>query len=570
MSVASADLAIVQTGPPSVNAGARVSYQITVTNHGSTAASRLIVTDTLPADLTNVAANNGGVVRNGTIVWPTVAGLAAGASLNFTVSGNAPTVARVLLATARCASDTFDPDMTNNRASVTTIVLAGAQFNQAGLAVEITGPIPCIGPGSILNVQVKLTNNGFTVQANNTGHEYEAQLPPQLLAFGCSASAGKCTVPKGRKFVQWDGAINAGQTVTILFQVQVAFNALPDIPFCVVSTVNFDSDNDGVNDASISVSSCAELSCGPAIMPGDPLPDSSEVSDDKAGAVLGYNLYSSSASAPEKENTRINITNISSDQRAIVHLFFVDGASCSVADAYLCLTPWQTTSLLASDLDPGVTGYLIAVVVDEVTGCPLYFNALIGDEYIKLASGHTANLGAMAFAALTDPPAVCDELNVTTTINFDGVQYNQAPHVLAAGGLFGPADKGSMLLVLNSLCGDLSQSVDPLGTVFGVLFDDMENGYSFSFSGGCQFKSLLSNSFPRTTPRLTQIIPAGRSGWMKLWATGGGGMTGSVLYTAPNSKTDPTVFIGGRNLHALKLAPISHLIIPIIVPFCSS
>jgi len=569
-SVSKAELALVQTGPASVDAGGRVSYQITVTNRGPAAASRVIITDTLPAGLTGVAANNGGVVRNGTIVWPTVASLAAGASLNFTVSGNAPTVARVLLATARCASDTFDPEPTNNQARVTTVVQAGAQFNQTGLTVEITGPIPCTGPGSVLNVEAKLTNNGFTAQANNTGHEFEAQLPPQLSAFGCSASAGKCTVPKGRKFVQWDGTVNVGQTVTILFQVQVAFNTRPNDPFCVVSTVNFDSDNDGVNDASTSVSSCAELSCGPAIMPGDPPPDSSEASDDKPGAVLVYPLYSSSASALEKENTRINITNTSSDQRAIVHLFFVDGASCSVADAYLCMTPEQTVSLLASDLDPGVTGYLIAVVVDEVTGCPLYFNALIGDEYVKLESGHAANLGAMAFTALTDPPAVCDELAVTTTINFDGVQYNQAPRVLSAGGLFGPADNGSTILVLNSLSGDLSQSVDPLGKVFGVLFDDLENGYSFSFSAGCQFRSLLSNSFPRTTPRLTQIIPAGRSGWMKMWMTGEGGMIGSVLYTAPNSKTDPTVFVGGRNLHTLKLAPTSQFIIPIIVPFCSS
>jgi len=41
-----------------------------------------------------------------------------------------------------------------------------------------------------------------------------------------------------------------------------------------------------------------------------------------------------------------------------VHLFFVDGATCSIADSLVCLTPNQTASFLASDIDPGTTGYI--------------------------------------------------------------------------------------------------------------------------------------------------------------------------------------------------------------------
>jgi hypothetical protein len=80
-----------------------------------------------------------------------------------------------------------------------------------------------------------------------------------------------------------------------------------------------------------------------------------------------------------------------------VHLFFVDGATCSIADAIICLTKNQTTSFLATDLDPGTTGYLVAVASDPTTGCPVNFNFLVGDAYIKLTSGHQANLGAEAF-----------------------------------------------------------------------------------------------------------------------------------------------------------------------------
>jgi hypothetical protein len=51
-----------------------------------------------------------------------------------------------------------------------------------------------------------------------------------------------------------------------------------------------------------------------------------------------------------------------------------------------------------------------------------------------------------------------------------------------------------------------------LDSLFGLLFNDTENSFSFSFRGGCQFRSLLSNTFPRTTPRISQVIPNGHTG----------------------------------------------------------
>src|SRR5919199_6896195 len=98
-----------------------------------------------------------------------------------------------------------------------------------------------------------------------------------------------------------------------------------------------------------------------ALGPGIPYPATSEVSDQKAGSVLIYNLYSSNATSPNSENTRINITNTHPTKTAFVHLFFLDGATCSPADAFTCLTPNQTAALLASDIDPGVTGYVVAI-----------------------------------------------------------------------------------------------------------------------------------------------------------------------------------------------------------------
>src|SRR5688572_21541652 len=98
--------------------------------------------------------------------------------------------------------------------------------------------------------------------------------------------------------------------------------------------------------------------------PGVPYPPGTPISDQKPGSILIYNVYTSSPSGAASHNTKINITNTSSTQSTLVHLFFIDGATCSPADSMICLTPNQTASFRASDLDPGVTGFLVAVAID--------------------------------------------------------------------------------------------------------------------------------------------------------------------------------------------------------------
>src|SRR5262249_22070810 len=159
--------------------------------------------------------------------------------------------------------------------------------------------------------------------------------------------------------------------------------------FCTNFQVNYDTDNDDLNDASTTAQSCQTANCQPApcsgpdcpsLGPGDPLPDSPSIvsSDTRPGSILIFPAYTSEVLNSSTQNTRINITNVDGARPAYLHLFFVDGSSCSVADSFLCLTPQQTSSFLMSDLDPGVTGYLIAIAVNG-EGCPIYFNYLIGD-----------------------------------------------------------------------------------------------------------------------------------------------------------------------------------------------
>ncbi|MGE0883152.1 MAG: hypothetical protein AB7P14_06380 [Blastocatellales bacterium] len=308
--------------------------------------------------------------------------------------------------------------------------------------------------------------------------------------------------------------------------------------------------------------------------PGLQYPPFSEASDQKAGSVLFYNIYSSGATSGNTENTRINITNTSSQRAAFVHLYFVSNG-CSIADSYICLTANQTASFLTSDVDPGVKGYIVAVAVDPIFGCPVRFNWLIGDEYVKMASGHAANLGAIAFAAVPAPQEEaegiipgCGPDSVTATLNFDGTMYNRVPAVLALDNLPSRADGNDTMIIINRVGGNLGIGASTLGSLFGLLYDDAENVLSFSVTGGCQLMASISNNFPRTTPRVETFIPAGRSGWMKIYnQTGAIGILGAAINKNDNAGASAGAFNGGHNLHHLTLTTASY-VVPVFPPSC--
>ena len=305
--------------------------------------------------------------------------------------------------------------------------------------------------------------------------------------------------------------------------------------------------------------------CNPVVVgPGNPFPPSSEMSDQKAGSVLLYNVYTSGATSGNTQNTRINLTNINPQRGSFVHLFFV-AEGCSIADSYICLTANQTASFLASDLDPGTTGYLVAVAVNAI-GCPTNFNYLIGDEYVKFTSGHAANLGAEAFANLQTP--ACDGNSVTASLDFNGVSYNRVPRVLALDNVGSRADGNDTLVVINRIGGNLGIGASTLGTLFGVFYDDAENALSFSVSGSCQLRNSISNNFPRIAPRFETFVPAGRTGWAKVFSQSDIGITGAAINFNPNAASAAGAFNQGHNLHVLTLSATNSYVMPIFPPSC--
>ena len=302
-------------------------------------------------------------------------------------------------------------------------------------------------------------------------------------------------------------------------------------------------------------------------MPGIPLPIS-PASDNTIGSVLFYPVYTSSATSPENQDTRISITNAAQNLSVNVHLFFIDGATCSVADNQICLSQSQTATFLASEFDPGTTGFLIAIATNDA-GCPTSFNALMGDVYVKFSSGHKANLTADAAQALS-VPTLCDESSFMAQLNFNGVNYSRLGRVLAMSNLADRASGNDTMLVLDRIGGNLAIASASLGTVFGIAYNDVESPFSFTFTPTtCQLVNSISNNFPRTAPRIEQIIPAGRSGWIRLWMTDDAPILGAMINFNPNSEVDPGAYSQGHNLHKLSLTSVGSLTIPLIPPPCN-
>jgi hypothetical protein len=430
--------------------------------------------------------------------------------------------------------------------------------------VALSDPAACTGPGNNITGTIKVTNPKATAL---TGGVITAALPAGLIGVdGCvgtvnGAPVGNCSVTAST--ITWTGTLAGNSMLTIQYLAQVG-DVKSGTPLCVTVSGGFSSTGLIPTQTCLTVN-CADPGPGnliPSIAPGD---GAAPPSDQKPGSVLFYPIYTSSTD-PNRQNTRISMTNIDAGRPAFVHIFFVDGSTCAVADAYICLTPNQTTSFLASDLDPGTTGYIVAIATDR-NGCPVNFNYLIGDEYVKFASGHAANLGAEAVPAVTGGLVAC--AGAETRIRFDGVQYAPVPRVLALDSVPSRADGNDTLVIVNRIGGDLLTTAATLTNLFGVLYDDQEIAYSFTVNPrSCQFRGNISSNFPRTSPRFEQIVPAGRTAWFKFYSTADQGMFGASINFNPNAASSASAYNQGHNLHKMTTTTGAFFDIPVLPVAC--
>jgi hypothetical protein len=288
----------------------------------------------------------------------------------------------------------------------------------------------------------------------------------------------------------------------------------------------------------LSFSALAQVSTEPSIL-----------SDQKPGSILFFNRYTSNPSNPQASDTQVNITNTHQTLGVEVHLFFIDGSSCSPADAFISLTPNQTASFLVSDFDPGVQGYLVAVASSGFT--PTKFNFLIGDAQLRENDGKLANLPAVSVAKIS-AGSVASNGDGTASLVFNGTEYDRLPSTVAVSS-FNSQLTDSTNLVIYVPSGNLALGGVTSTTVFTLLYDDVENVFSTSFRIQCV------GNIPLTSLRvlgggINKVVPAGRTGWIRMSASGRP-LLGAVLSQGP-------VFNGGHNFHHLALLNTYTILVP--------
>ena len=164
--IGSANLQITKTSAPNpVIAGTNVTYTINVTNNGPSAAANVVVTDTLPGQISDVTFTPsvgsciGGIPGNPALpLTCNLGNLANGGSATITivakVAASTPN-GTILVNNAVVRSDYADPNNGNNNATALTTV-----NTRADLAIVKTSDQITYKPSSLVTYTVTVTNNG--------------------------------------------------------------------------------------------------------------------------------------------------------------------------------------------------------------------------------------------------------------------------------------------------------------------------------------------------------------------------------------------------------------------------
>src|SRR5205823_5190808 len=148
--------------------------------------------------------------------------------------------------------------------------------------------------------------------------------------------------------------------------------------------------------------------------------------------------------------------------------------------------------------------------------------------------------------------------------------YTRVPQVLAVDNLPSLTDGNNSLLVINRLSSGAAANgafaASTLGSMTGVLFDDADGSHGFSFTGGVQLRSTISDSFPRTAMHVSSIIPSGHTGWLKFSSPNNNAVLGALLNYNPNTASSASAFKSGHNLRYLTLASTATMAIPVYAP----
>jgi len=222
---ASSDLQVgIIPTPSPVLAGQNVTYTITATNNGPSAANGVVVTDTIPGDVTFDSATGGATPdANGNITFTIPNSLADGGTMTFqvivTVTG---TTASPTKDTASISGGQYDPVTGNNTATVSVPITA-----VSNLALNLASSSSSVYVGASLTYTIMAINNGPSAEPDAVVTD---TLDPNVTFV--SATGG--VAPVGNLLTFNLGSLPSGASATL----QVVVAPLPAAAVPLTGTVS--------------------------------------------------------------------------------------------------------------------------------------------------------------------------------------------------------------------------------------------------------------------------------------------------------------------------------------------
>ena len=211
-----AEIAVSKSGPAEAVAGENFVYTLTASNSGPLIATNVIFTDTLPANVSFVSADDPDCLANGSVVACKMGKVVIGGSKSVNITVHADTAGTANNSTFATLNQ-HDPDPSNNTsATVVTNILPA----EADLSVSMSAPAGA-APGSQFDYTIVVGNDGPVDATNVTltdvlpaGVSYvSSNFPGAGPTASCTEASGTVTCALGTLLK------NTTTTVTITVQV---------------------------------------------------------------------------------------------------------------------------------------------------------------------------------------------------------------------------------------------------------------------------------------------------------------------------------------------------------------